>query len=596
MVASAPTMRGDKAPAESVSHLGDAPAGYVKMKDTGLIVPAEVIREKKRAHGQSTRGHGRPVGNLNYEGSQLHEHTRDWLHPDMHPVDLTTRYLSVLRQRSRDLARRAPWFISLLNTICDDVVGAFGFRLQPQIWEDEEETRPFTKLIKQVQRKFRRWANHADIDQRESLWMMLWTAVRELVEAGEFFIHRLPDHSRHGTPLSIQIIPGEMIDHTFNRPANPNAERVEDRFRVSNGIEFDTMGRRVAYHVADTDADGKPALGFGGTKTRRISAKRMDHVFCRLRAGQERGIPWIFGATVMCHNIDDLFESELISAEVASQFAAFVASEYASKLPELTQDENGERMKHTRAGMVAYLKGNEKVEVVESNRPNPNMEKFATFLLRAIGMTMSVSYERMTGDFSKVNFASARMGAIRDDQATDRVQSWIMTLCILPIYADWFRLAVLSNELAVDAIEYASDPGRFVDAHFIPPGRPHHDELKGATSAALRVLAGLSTQEEECALLGRDWEEVDAQRKRELDNKLELGIPIVSIGGAQQITGQGSEGNGGFETQGGDETEPGSEEGDARTRRIAAQTLGIDMNLITQLMQGDEHDAPNTAH
>ena len=61
---------------------------------------------------------------------------------------------------------------------------------------------------------------------------------------------------------------------------------------------------------------------------------------------------------------------------------------------------------------------------------------------------------------------------------------------------------------------------------FVGSGRGQIDELKETQAAMLRVKAGLSTYEEECAKLGKDWREVFEQLAREQRMIQSLGIPV----------------------------------------------------------------------
>jgi len=64
----------------------------------------------------------------------------------------------------------------------------------------------------------------------------------------------------------------------------------------------------------------------------------------------------------------------------------------------------------------------------------------------------------------------------------------------------------------------------YTRASWIGTGRGQIDELKETQAAMLRIKAGLSTFEEECANLGRDYREVFAQRAKENALQERLGL------------------------------------------------------------------------
>ena len=51
--------------------------------------------------------------------------------------------------------------------------------------------------------------------------------------------------------------------------------------------------------------------------------------------------------------------------------------------------------------------------------------------------------------------------------------------------------------------------------------------VKEAQAAQIRMEAGLSTLQDECAEQGNDWQEVLEQQARETAMRRELGLPVV---------------------------------------------------------------------
>ena len=76
---------------------------------------------------------------------------------------------------------------------------------------------------------------------------------------------------------------------------------------IRAGIEFDRLGRRVAYHLYRAhpeDGALAPMSGNGGTETVRIDAPDILHLFRPLRPGQIRGEPWLARALVKLNELD----------------------------------------------------------------------------------------------------------------------------------------------------------------------------------------------------------------------------------------------------------------------------------------------------
>lgn len=62
------------------------------------------------------------------------------------------------------------------------------------------------------------------------------------------------------------------------------------------------------------------------------------------------------------------------------------------------------------------------------------------------------------------------------------------------------------------------------------------DPVKEAQASQIRMEAGLSTLEDECASQGLDWEEVLMQRVRELKRMKELGLNASDDGNMKLIS------------------------------------------------------------
>ena len=89
-------------------------------------------------------------------------------------------------------------------------------------------------------------------------------------------------------------------------PINLNTELPSGNV-VRSGIEFDSLGRRVAYHLYKSHPeDGRlaPMSGQGGLETVRIDAKEIIHLYRVLRPGQIRGEPWLSRALVKLVDAD----------------------------------------------------------------------------------------------------------------------------------------------------------------------------------------------------------------------------------------------------------------------------------------------------
>lgn len=516
-------------------------------------------------------GRGRGGGRLAFDATKRNRQLNEWIARHHDPIDLINQHLGLLQARCRDLAINAWPVKSAIQAITDAIIDPqVGIRIKPQVMMADGVT-PAKRVNRELRMMLEQQSQAFDIDGRESFATFLQNVTREWVEVGECFVVEMPDtHPDRPVPVAWRIVPAERCDHTFNRGASSGSAGGRSVNRITNGIEFDARGRRVAYHFWKSDEYGRTAR-----ERERIPADRVKHLFVRMRAGQERGLPWVYAAVILSHDLDDLVDDELTSAHVATMLTAFLYRENAGLLPDnqetstrTTSDGNQIETPEMRfeAGAVVDLGVGEKVEIADPNRPGGNFLPFAGFIAMCIGRCMGISYERLTGDYSKTNFASGQLSGIREREATSAMGYAEVQLIGRPIWRALVKHGVSSGVLkTITPAAYAANAWRFTRAKMRIKAHEHHKPLEDITASALRIATGVSTLEEECDRVNLDWEDVLEQRQVELQTMRERDIPVVLPSGSSSVGGQGS-GVGGFEAEdrGGDDGEGGEDDPDPR--------------------------------
>ncbi len=92
------------------------PAGW-SQTSTGLVAPESSVKSttRRKTHAE-----------LVFDATEDSKWTDDWLAPELSPVELVGMYQKKMRDRVRSLARNAPWFVGLIRTWVDQVIGAAG--------------------------------------------------------------------------------------------------------------------------------------------------------------------------------------------------------------------------------------------------------------------------------------------------------------------------------------------------------------------------------------------------------------------------------------------------------------------------------------
>ena len=154
--------------------------------------------------------------------------------------------LPTLRARSRDLYRNAPLATGALDTAAVNVVGP-GLKLQSRIDREflgmaDEEADAWERT---VEREFALWADspESDATRTESFYSLQGLAFLSTMMSGDVFAV-LPMIPRPGQPYDLRI---QLVE--ADRVKNPDGRLDDDK--VAGGVEVDTWGAPVAYHIAN---------------------------------------------------------------------------------------------------------------------------------------------------------------------------------------------------------------------------------------------------------------------------------------------------------------------------------------------------------
>jgi lambda family phage portal protein len=158
-------------------------------------------------------------------------------------------------------------------------------------------------------------------------------------------------------------------------------------------------------------------------------------------------------------------------------------------------------------------------------------QAFEESLNRYISAGLGISYEEYTHDYSKTNYSSAR-AAMNNTRRTMMSQKRLVAdRASNFVYAGWLEEMLDSGRITSMPRNYPDfyDPfnkAAFCRATWIGSSFGQVDETKETQAAVMRIAAGLSTLEIECARLGNDYREVLEQKAREDKLSKRLGITL----------------------------------------------------------------------
>lgn len=407
-----------------------------------------------------------------------------------------------LRELSRDLRRNNGWARRGIQVIANNTIG-WGI-VAKAVAEDPA-------LAQRAVELWNSWADSTacDFDGRMSFYGLQRLVMETVVESGEALVLRQPGGEQDGlpVPLRIQVIEPDYLD--ASRVSRGGNEIVQ-------GVEFDASGRRVAYWLHPRHPHGSSLAG-RSNESRRVPAESVLHIYQVDRPGQARGVPWLASAIARLQDFDDYADAVLMQQKVAACFAAFVQDFDGAATPLGDTETEDDKIESLEPGHIQYLPAGKTVTFA-SPPPLSDHTTFTTTNLRRIAASLGVTYEDLSGDYSQVNFSSARMGRLAHYA---NVNDWRWNMIVPQLCDGVFRWVM---DVAAAFQEWPETP----HAEWAPPPMPMLEPEKEGLAYQRLMRTGVMTLYEVLRERGEDPEthlvELAACNKR-LD---ELGIWLDS--------------------------------------------------------------------
>ncbi|MEY2654846.1 MAG: hypothetical protein RLZZ524_1874 [Pseudomonadota bacterium] len=420
-----------------------------------------------------------------------------------------------VRAKVRDLERNNPLVAGIVRKrttmIVGDMVGC-----KPIIRDGDGQ--PMRALNDQIEQRFYAWAATCGADG-SSLTEICQLVQNHKTMDGEFIVKDILGDSYSLQPLETDYL---------------------DTLKGQDGVEYNELGRATGYWLYA----GHPGdVGLMGRKTSLESSlvsASMIHWFAeRSRASQHRGISPLASAVLRLYGLDDLEDSELVAARSSASFGLVIESPMAGTTPwttygtgtDVPADPNGRPKEYLDSGAVLRIGSGEKAYSFKSERPNSNFDSFHRGRQRSTAGATGLSYESATGDYSQVNYSSARMGRIVEWAGIRREQAHLVRF-LNRVYAKWLSREVAAGLISIPSAAYVAEPMRYTAATWQLAGNDSIDPLKEIETLAVEIGLGVNSRTRWCAERGRDHKEIVTELSEEKLGLIEADIyredPLVA--------------------------------------------------------------------
>jgi lambda family phage portal protein len=460
--------------------------------------------------------------------------------------------IGTIRDRQRDLERNNGIASGYFRTMKDNIVGT-GPRLamMPEyrmLGKDKQWAQEYCQVTESA---FRSFAESREFDVRGQLDLALQTrqVLHSVLLNGESLALPLwnpTDRTRRRWATQMQLIEADRL-------SNPDLGMDSDGLR--GGIKVNKFGRPLGYYIQSAHPGDRFYLyGVDQHRWTYVPAetawgrKRVLHCFDAERVDQKRGRPALTAVMKQFRMLDRYQSTEMQSAVINAVIAAFLETpldgQAASELlgtNEGCSKENAKLKAYTElqkdaalpldGSLVMTLPPGTKMNAWSPNRPSDAFGPFIEAVIRNIAAGVNLPYELLMKDFSKVNYSSARAALLEAWRLFATHRYWLKVFWLDEVLKLWMEEAIAYGDIVVQGEvltldQYLSNQYAYSKCNWIWPGRGWVDPVKEAQAAEIRMNAGLSTLQRECAEQGLDWEEVLEQRAAERERMAELGVSL----------------------------------------------------------------------
>jgi lambda family phage portal protein len=478
-------------------------------------------------------------------------------------------YRNFLVSRIRDLVRNDGWASGAITSLLDNVIGAgFRFVAKPDWKALSLEAKGFDLVWAKeyqsvVQAEFRLWSEdmgrNCDLSRRLSWREMSRLALRNYLIEGDALaiMHWRPQRVLNGVArfgTCVQVIDPDRLSNPF---------QAADTEFIRSGVEIDEDGVSQAYHFRR--AHQAQWMEFDKAYTwervpREMATGRpiVVHYFESDRADQHRAVGGVLKPILSRLKMLARYDSvELQAAIINAVLAAFIESPYDPETvgsaleaetagdvrgaqlgvyEDLRQKFHNSNELELNGARLAQLFSGEKLHLEAPTRPAQAFEAFEGAMLRNFAAATGQSYTQVSRDYSKANYSSERAALIEAYKSVGRQRFFFGDGFALPIVGCVMEEIHAAGRVPLprNAPDFALMRTAYCRSRLLGPGRGWIDPVKEAQAAVLRMDAGLTTLEDECAEQGGDWEENVYQRAFEVELFRLLKLPPPKWSGIVQ--------------------------------------------------------------
>lgn len=459
-----------------------------------------------------------------------------------------------LRSRARSLYMGSPLATSAIKSLRTSVVGP-GLHLHTKVnrkylgLTDERAT----ALNEEIEEEFELWAadkRSVDVTGLNDFYELQQIALIGWRCSGDIFCNLEMENitTRRPYGLRLRLIEADRISTPGNYFASYGLY-PESGNRVYDGVEIDSKGKVVAYHIRNTYPREASTETAQWTRVLAVGENTGDpnilHIMDAERPDQYRGVSCLAPAIECLLQLGRYLNSEESAALLESYLSLYITTQAnpeggpALQAPGMFSDEEDDRDPADFAlgpGQVSFLKPGEQINAVEPKRPGNQFDPFIRCVAMQAGAAMEIPVDVLLKSYN--SSYSASRAALQDFWRKVRMdRAWFASDFCSEVYAVWFAEAVARGR--IKAPGFFSDPRArmaYLNHEWNGPAMPHLDPVKESVAMEKMVKNGWVTNTQATTQLnGGDF----MANMEQLKLEGEIMAPIMALFAAAVATKEG---------------------------------------------------------
>ena len=351
----------------------------------------------------------------------------------------------ILRGKARSLVQNVPYIAAGMEALVSNIIGT---GIMPRATGRDADI---------INTLWAEWVKVCDADGRLDFYGLQAAAYRAMEQDGEVLIRLRPRFVTDGlpVPLQLQLLEIDWLDtsrYTSGQPADGQGSTNQ----VINGIEYDMLGRVVAYWLWDQHP-GDITLRRGlRTASKRVPAESIIHLYNPDRPGQGRGFSRLGPVIARVRDLQLLEDAELARKNLEARLSVLASGDvatmanpgaYGEAADPAAAKQTGD-LGQLASGGITQLPPGVNLTVVQPTAAPGHVDNVKHHL-HIIATGMGVTYEMLTGDMTEVNFSSARVRLIEFRRRAEQTQ-WLIVIPrgINPVWRAFVNAAQLAGKIS----------------------------------------------------------------------------------------------------------------------------------------------------